>query len=189
VVEGDLPGGQRPAKLVAAGLCREKIGLDHLKAVPAREGLGAGTSHQDVLAGLHQRAGGAARPAHPRDARDSAGPQGGAVHDRGVEFVGLGAGEDGAVAGIEERALLQEVDGDTHGVEGAPAVGEAGRSGRQDSGEGRVVARLVGIGLARRDRPGTAVDHEYGAVVAHETAPGGGVSGRSSAPPCGGQAA
>ena len=52
-----------------------------------------------------------------REPRDRAGLERGAIHDGGVEFVLAVGGEDGALAGVEERIVFEDLDGGLDGVE------------------------------------------------------------------------
>lgn len=83
-------------------------------------------------------------------------------HDAGFELVGAVAGEDGAVAGVEEGVVLEEGDGEGGGVEGA--VGEevvvcGGEGGEEGAGVGGVFG---GREVGGEDVAGAAVEDEAG---------------------------
>ena len=147
MVERDAAFGARTLELLAARLGGEVERLDHLQPALAREVLGAGAGQQHVGAVLHHRARGAHRAADAADAGDGAGAQLGAVHHGGVELVRLGAGEDGAVAGVEQRAVFQHLDRQADRVERAAAAQQQRLAGEHDA------AQCVVVGLGGASRP------------------------------------
>ncbi|KFZ06451.1 hypothetical protein V502_09904, partial [Pseudogymnoascus sp. VKM F-4520 (FW-2644)] len=86
-------------------------------------------------------------------------------HDRGLKLVSSIAGEDGAVAGVEERAVLEEGDGVGGCVEGGGEGGGGlvgvclGEDVEEGGGEGVV---LGGGEVGREDVARAAVDDEAG---------------------------
>ena len=131
--------------------------------VLAREVLGAGADQQHMGAVLHHRARGEHRAADAADAGDRAGAQVGAVHHGRVELVRAGVGEDGAVAGVEERAVLQHLDGEACRVERGAAAQQQRLAGLHDGAQ-RLVVGLGRAGVQRRgaDGAGAAVDGNDG---------------------------
>src|SRR5690606_1440962 len=79
-------------------------------------------------------------------AGDGAGAERRAVHDRRIELVLAALVENGAFAGVEERRILEPLDGILDGVERRGAAGEPARSCIEHLGERRANLRLALLG-------------------------------------------
>ena len=87
---------------------------------------------------------------------DRPGFQGGAVHDRRVQFDLADRVEERADAGVEGRVVLQHAHGRLHRVEG----GAARAQHRPARLQGRRAAGFVGLNLIIRHIPGAAVNDQ-----------------------------
>ena len=141
----------------------EVAGLDCFEALLGGKRLSAGPDQHDVAGAGHDGVGGTDGVAYAGDARHGTGRSRGAAHDRGVELVAAIRGEDGAPAGVEERAILERDDSGDDGIDGRAAAGQYLLAGAEGGREGIAVGAL----LPRRhsgavDGAGAAVDDEHG---------------------------
>ena len=111
-----------------------------LQALFPREGVGAVARQHHVRGLLHHGAREAHRIPRARDAGDRAGAARAAVHDRGVELVAALGAEHRALAGIEQRIVLEHTHRGFHRIEAGPAGLEHARAG----GQRRIEAGAVG---------------------------------------------
>src|SRR5690606_11973746 len=90
-----------------------------------------------------------------------------AVHDRCIELVLAALVENGAFAGVEERRILEPLDGILDSVERRGAAGEPARSCIEHLGERRANLRLAPLGARRLVSGGcTAVYRESAGAIA-----------------------
>ena len=163
MVEQGASFGARALQLFAPEVGREISGFDHFQGVQAGEGFGAGADEQHVRGFFHHRARGVDRMFDASDAGHRARAQPVAVHHRGIEFVRLVAGEHRAVAGVEQRAVLEQADRQGDRVERAAAFGEAALAGNEDVVERGVVGVFLGIAdQTAAQGAGAAVDGDDG---------------------------
>jgi hypothetical protein len=153
-------------ELLAACVGREEGRLHHLQPMLARKGLRARAGQQHMGAVFEHRARGTHRAADVAHAGYGAGGERGAVHHGGVELVGFVVREHRAVAGVEERALLEQLHSEAGGVERAGALQQHRLRGGHDAAERVVVGlRLLGAGRGGADGAGAAVDGDHGHVA------------------------
>ena len=163
VVAGPAARGQHalqrvpPAGRVEIGVVGEHhaVGAEKLQCARAGE--------QDVGRVVHDGAGSQDGVAGPADAGHGAGAQRGAVHDGRVHLVHAGRGEDGAVAGVEQRVVLQRHDAGGDRVQRRAAGRQDAVAGQQGGSQALVVG--LGVGQAQvlgADGAGAAVQREGG---------------------------
>ena len=151
------------AQLGQARLGGKVVGRHHGQTRRLRQALGSRAYHQHMLAVLLHRARGQHRVAHAAHAGHGTGGQGGTVHHGGVQFVrGIGR-EHRAMAGVEQRAVLERLHGHAHGVERRAAARQHGLAGAQHLLQRRMVGTLLlGADVAARERAGAAMDGDDG---------------------------
>ena len=124
-----------------------------------RELLRAFAREQHVRRALHDHARKLDRVLDVPHARDGAGFLRRAVHDGGVELVDAGVVEHRALAGVEERRVLQDLHRRDHGVEARAAFLEHGIAGVERALEvGAVGALVFGGHRGAADHAGAAVN-------------------------------
>ena len=117
----------------------------------------------DVRALIEDEAGGLDGVAQALDAGDSAGAEGGAVHDEGVELDAAVAGEEAAASGVEGSVVFEVGDGGFDSVDGGGPALEEGIA----SLEGIEDALFVGVEHVVGNGPGSAVNDEGWGCVAY----------------------
>ena len=119
----------------------------------------AGEHHVDGL--VHDVAGEVDRILDVVDAGNGARRQRTTVHDGGVQFADAVGVHDGALAGVEQRGILHDVDRRGDGLEGGAPFLQHGVTRVEGRGEFGPILRLeCGRHLVADDHPGAAVDDE-----------------------------
>ena len=149
----------------------DKLGVvDEGHTVGGGELLGSLGDEVDVRAFVEDEAGGLDGVAQALDTGDSAGAEGVAVHDEGVELDAAVAGEEAATSSVEGGVVFEFGDGGFDSVDGGGSALEerlAGLEGVKDS-------LLVGLEHVVGDGPGSAVNDEDGAAWHRYRVQGGG---------------
>ena len=99
-----------PHERLPARLGEEVAGRLLFEAGLQREGVGAFANEEDVRRLFHHRARQADGMPRARDVGHGAGFERGAIHDGCVHLVAAVGGEDGSLAGVEERIVFENVD-------------------------------------------------------------------------------
>ncbi len=144
-----------------AAFGEEEGGRDLFEVDGSGELVGAGGDEHDVRALEHDGAGELDGVAGGGDAGDGSGLEGGAVHDGGVELVFAVGGEDGSAAGVEERVVFEDGEGDADGVDGGAVPVENRGGGVDGGGEAGAVGDLgFGFHGGAFDDAGAAVEDD-----------------------------